>query len=52
METDTILNCREHTSRRLLPLDCKFRDEKQRFYDEVLSGKKEYVSNLRPAGEP
>ena len=27
-------------------------DEKQRFYDDVLSGKKEYVSNLRPAGEP
>ena len=27
-------------------------DAKQRFYDEVLSGKKEYVSNLRPAGEP
>ena len=26
-------------------------DEKQRFYDDVLSGKKEYVSNLRPAGE-
>ena len=27
-------------------------DEKQRLYDEVLSGKKEYVSNLRPAGKP
>ena len=27
-------------------------DEKQRLYDEVLSGKREYVSNLLPAGEP
>ena len=27
-------------------------DAKQRFYDEVLSGKREYVSNLVPAGEP
>ena len=27
-------------------------DAKQRFYDEVLSGKREYVSNLLPAGEP
>ena len=26
-------------------------DAKQRFYDEVLSGKREYVSNLVPAGE-
>ncbi|CAM1380881.1 putative HTH-type transcriptional regulator [Fretibacterium fastidiosum] len=27
-------------------------DAKQRFYDEVLSGKRAYVSNLVPAGEP
>ena len=27
-------------------------DAKRRFYDEVLSGKRAYVSNLVPAGEP
>ena len=30
----------------------RYIDAKQRFYDEVLSGKREYVSNLLPAGEP
>ena len=29
----------------------RYIDAKQRFYDEVLSGKREYVSNLVPAGE-
>lgn len=30
----------------------RYIDAKQRFYDEVLSGKREYVSNLLPPGEP
>ena len=45
---------RTRLAERMAALESSIRyiDEKQRFYDDVLSGKKEYVSNLRPAGEP
>ena len=38
--------------RAALESSIQYIDEKPRFYDEVLSGKREYVSNLLPAGEP
>ena len=45
---------RARLAKRMAALEGSIRyiDEKQRFYDEVLSGKREYVSNLLPAGEP
>ena len=45
---------RARLAERMAALESSIRyiDEKQRFYDEVLSGKREYVSNLLPAGEP
>ena len=45
---------RARLAKRMAALESSIRyiDEKQRFYDDVLSGKREYVSNLLPAGEP
>ena len=45
---------RARLAKRMAALEGSIRyiDEKQRFYDDVLSGKREYVSNLLPAGEP
>ena len=51
---DMLEEKRARLAERMAALESSIRyiDEKQRFYDDVLSGKREYVSNLLPAGEP